>query len=83
MKLYNPATRSAVDYYPLKSTSTGKIYKGQYLRCYVTTGGRTIERIETSKEMRKEVDRLVDIGYGVAGFSTDPEIFDPAYHIAF
>lgn len=83
MKLYNPATRSAVDYYPLKSASTGKIYKGQYLRCYVTTAGRTIERIETSKEMRKEVDRLVDNGYGVAGFNTDPEAYDPARHIFF
>lgn len=82
MKLYNPATRSSVDYYPLKSRA-GKRYEGQYLRCYVTTAGRTIERIETSKEMRKEVDRLVDNGYGVAGFNTDPEAYDPTRHIFF
>lgn len=82
MKLYNPATRTSVDYYPLKSRA-GKRYEGQYLRCYVTSAGHSIERIETSKEMAKEVDRLVEIGYGVAGFNTDPEVYDPAHHIMF
>lgn len=81
MKLYNPATRSSIDYYPLKSSITGKVYKRWYLRCYVTVAGRTIESIETSKEMHKEVDRLIDNGYGVAGFNTDPEAYDPARHI--
>lgn len=83
MKLYNPSTRSSVDYYPLKSPSTGKVYKGQYLRCYVTSAGRTIERIETSKEMAKAVDGLIERGYGVAGFNTDAEALDPGRHIFF
>ena len=78
MKLYNPAVRIMVDFYPIKLRHDEPTIKGQFLKV-VDFGGRTSKRVVTQREMNNEVRERLASDYAVVDFNTEAEVANPMY----
>jgi len=76
MKLYNPAIRIMVDFYPIKPRHDEPTIKGKFLKV-VDFGGRTSKRVVTQREMNNEVRERLASDFAVVGFNTEAEVANP------
>lgn len=78
MKLYNPAVRIMVDFYPIKLRHDKPVIKGKFLKV-VDFGGRTSKRVVTQREMNNEVRERLASDYAVVDFNTEAEVANPMH----
>ena len=78
MKLYNPAVRIMVDFYPIKLRHDELAIKGKFLKV-IDFGGKTSKRVVTQREMNNEVCERLASGYAVIDFNTEAEVANPMY----
>jgi hypothetical protein len=78
MKLYNPATRIMVDFYPVKPAHGEPVSKEWFLKV-VDFGGRTSKSFKNRVEMGIEVRERLDADYAVIDFNTEAEVANPMW----
>jgi hypothetical protein len=78
MKLYNPATKIMVDFYPVKPAHGEPISKGRFLKV-IDFGGRMSKRVVTQREMNNEVRERLASDYAVLDFNTEAEVANPMW----
>lgn len=78
MKLYNPAIRIMVDFYPIKAGYNEPVVKGKFLKV-VDLDGMTSKRVVTQREMNNEIRERLNNDYAVVDFNTEAEVHNPLW----
>ncbi len=76
MKLYNPATRIMVDFYPVRPAYGEPISKEWFLKI-VDFGGTRSKSFKNRVEMNTEIRERLNNDYAVTGFNTEAEVANP------
>jgi hypothetical protein len=76
MKLYNPATKIMVDFYPVRPAHGEPVSKQWFLKV-VDFGGRTSRSFKNRVEMNREIHERLAGDYAVTGFNTEAEVANP------
>ena len=79
MKLQSSDGNMILDFFPVKASKDADVDSNHYLKVLHFRDNQQSQKCISKKEMQREVDERLALGYNVIGFNTIPAIHNPMW----